>query len=65
MLTTVEKWADQLLSVVAPKADAGACPCGDSWCSQDVCDNKTIWVWWRYYTNCNCQVVQKKCNCIY
>jgi hypothetical protein len=64
-LTTVGKWADRLLSVVAPEADAGACACGDSFCSHDVCDSRSVWVWWHYWTNCNCQVVQKVCDCIY
>ena len=61
MLKYCELIADRLLEVIVPRADAGACPCGDAYCTTFPCD-ATVRTW-RHYTNCNCQVVHKDCSC--
>jgi hypothetical protein len=59
--------ADRLLEMVVPRVSAGACPCGDSFCSTHVCFTDPVTgaskLWWRVFTNCNCQTVKIRCQC--
>jgi hypothetical protein len=65
MLRSCATLADRLLELVVPRTTAGACPCGDSYCTTSVCDHD--WegneLLWRHYTNCNCRLVRKTCDC--
>jgi hypothetical protein len=57
--------ADRLLEMLVPRAVAGACPCGDNYCTRQVCAND--WEgnvkFWHHYTNCHCVIVSRNCDC--
>lgn len=53
MRGALTKVADKLVQRVVPKADAGACACGDCWlgpCGSPCASNRRP----RYCSNCNC-----------
>jgi hypothetical protein len=63
MLKYCELIADRLLEVIVPRADAGACPCGDHYCSTEHCaTTATEIVYFHNYTNCHCQITRQTCH---
>jgi hypothetical protein len=63
MIATVGKWADRLLSVVVPKTEAGACPCGDIYCGLCCIGAPGNCVRYRYQVSCDCSTNVRTCNC--
>jgi hypothetical protein len=63
MLKYCELIADRLLEVIVPRVDAGACPCGDNYCSTIHCaTTATEIVYFQRWTNCQCQLIREECN---
>jgi hypothetical protein len=67
MLTTMARLADRVLEVVVPKAQAGACPCNDAYCTTIGCrhDNRSgpIQGYWYVRYNCDCSENRAYCTC--
>lgn len=54
MRSVIENVADRLVSLVVPKATAGACPCGDCWdgfCGGGGCPTG---FYQRFCSSCDC-----------
>ncbi|NEA31288.1 hypothetical protein [Streptomyces sp. SID13031] len=52
MRKTVQRLADRMVSAVAPKATAGACPCGDTYVGYcGGCGSRRAHL---YRTSCDC-----------
>jgi hypothetical protein len=66
MVSIIARLSDRLLAGIVPNTTAGACPCGDAFCSTVECGyipaTGQKYNWW-YKTNCNCEVVHRQCNC--
>lgn len=56
-MAVLGRLADRMLGAVLPQADAGACPCGDSYCTYSGCPR-------GYKRTCrdNCNCTQTSCG---
>jgi hypothetical protein len=55
MIGYVSRLADRLLALVVPNGAAGACPCGDSWCTDwyGRCSSSSELTYCRSFCNCD------------
>lgn len=55
MTKTLGRMSDRLLAVLVPKTSAGACACGDMWCSTSGCARGKVKT---CRANCDCSIVK-------